>query len=131
MKENLNFDHGTGHGVGSFLNVHESPPSISPLSKYNFKKGMIVSNEPGFYKKNKFGIRIENLILTKKQKDKLYFETLTIAPLEPKLIDFNLLNSTERKWVNDYHRNVFNVISNHLNVSEKKWLKNEISYLLT
>ena len=131
LKENLNFDHGTGHGVGSFLNVHESPPSISPLSKYNFKKGMIVSNEPGFYKKNKFGIRIENLILTKKQKDKLYFETLTTAPLEPKLIDFNLLNSTERKWVNDYHRNVFNVISNHLNISEKKWLKDEISSLLT
>ena len=70
----MNFDHGTGHGVGSFLNVHESPPSISPLSKkYKFKKGMIVSNEPGFYKKNKYGIRIENLVLTRKKQSRFYF----------------------------------------------------------
>ena len=95
-KEKCNFDHGTGHGVGSFLNVHENPPSISPLSRYKFKKGMVVSNEPGFYKKDKYGIRIENLVLTKKRQKQLYFETLTIAPLEPKLIDLTLLSVREK-----------------------------------
>ena len=128
-REKLNFDHGTGHGVGFFLNVHESPPSISPLSKYKFKKGMVVSNEPGFYKKNKYGIRIENLVLTKKKQNKLYFETLTVAPLEPKLIDFKLLTSIERKWLRNYHNKVYKSVSGFLNNKEKMWLQNEISSL--
>ena len=128
-KEKLNFDHGTGHGVGSFLNVHESPPSISPLSKHKFKKGMIVSNEPGFYKKNKYGIRIENLVLTRKKQSRLYFETLTVAPLEPKLIDFKLLTSIERKWLKNYHSKVYKSVAGFLNNKEKMWLQNEISSL--
>ena len=128
-KEKLNFDHGTGHGVGSFLNVHESPPSMSPLSKHKFEKGMIVSNEPGFYKKNKYGIRIENLVLTRKKQSRLYFETLTVAPLEPKLIDFKLLTSKERKWLKDYHNKVYESVAGFLNNKEKKWLQNEISSL--
>ena len=128
-REKLNFDHGTGHGVGFFLNVHESPPSISPLSKYKFKKGMVVSNEPGFYKKNKYGIRIENLVLTRKKQNKLYFETLTVAPLEPKLIDFKLLTSIERKWLRNYHNKVYKLVSGFLNNKEKTWLQNEISSL--
>ena len=128
-KEKLNFDHGTGHGVGSFLNVHESPPSISPLSKHKFKKGMIVSNEPGFYKKNKYGIRIENLVLTRKKQSRLYFETLTVAPLEPKLIDFKLLTSIERKWLKNYHSKVYKSVADFLNNKEKIWLQNEISSL--
>ena len=128
-KEKLNFDHGTGHGVGSFLNVHESPPSISPLSKHKFKKGMIVSNEPGFYKKNKYGIRIENLVLTRKKQSRLYFETLTVAPLEPKLIDFKLLTSIEKKWLKNYHSKVYKSVASFLNNKEKMWLQNEISSL--
>ena len=128
-KEKLNFDHGTGHGVGSFLNVHESPPSISPLSKHKFKKGMIVSNEPGFYKKNKYGIRIENLVLTRKKQSQLYFETLTVAPLEPKLIDFKLLTSIEKKWLKNYHSKVYKSVASFLNNKEKMWLQNEISSL--
>ena len=128
-KEKLNFDHGTGHGVGCFLNVHESPPSISPLSKHKFKKGMIVSNEPGFYKKNKYGIRIENLVLTRKKQSRLYFETLTVAPLEPKLIDFKLLTSIERKWLKNYHIKVYKSVASFLNNKEKMWLQNEISSL--
>jgi Xaa-Pro aminopeptidase len=128
-KEKLNFDHGTGHGVGCFLNVHESPPSISPLSKHKFKKGMIVSNEPGFYKKNKYGIRIENLVLTRKKQSRLYFETLTVAPLEPKLIDFKLLTSVERKWLKNYHSKVYKSVAGFLNNKEKMWLQNEINSL--
>ena len=128
-KEKLNFDHGTGHGVGSFLNVHESPPSISPVSKYKFKKGMVVSNEPGFYKKNKYGIRIENLVLTRKKQSQLYFETLTVAPLEPKLIDCKLLTSIEKKWIKNYHSKVYKSIAGFLNNKEKIWLQNEISSL--
>ena len=128
-KEKLNFDHGTGHGVGSFLNVHESPPSISPVSKYKFKKGMVVSNEPGFYKKNKYGIRIENLVLTRKKQSQLYFETLTVAPLEPKLIDCKLLTSIERKWLKNYHSKVYKSVAGFLNNKEKIWLQNEISSL--
>ena len=130
LNKKYNFDHGTGHGVGSFLNVHESPPSISKVSKSKFNKGMVVSNEPGFYKKNKFGIRIENLVLTKKLKNKYYFETLTLAPLEPKLIDYSLLTIQEKKWIKNYHNNVFKSLSNNLNHQEKKWLKNEISSLI-
>ena len=128
-KEKLNFDHGTGHGVGCFLNVHESPPSISPLSKHKFKKGMIVSNEPGFYKKNKYGIRIENLVLSRKKQSRLYFETLTVAPLEPKLIDFKLLTSIESKWLKNYHSKVYKSVAGFLNSKEKMWLQNEISSL--
>tara|TARA_B100001173_G_scaffold12559_1_gene10679 strand:+ start:1083 stop:2840 length:1758 start_codon:yes stop_codon:yes gene_type:complete len=128
-KEKLNFDHGTGHGVGCFLNVHESPPSISPLSKHKFKKGMIVSNEPGFYKKNKYGIRIENLVLSRKKQSRLYFETLTVAPLEPKLIDFKLLTSVEMKWLKNYHSKVYKSVAGFLNNKEKMWLQNEISSL--
>ena len=129
IKNEYNFDHGTGHGVGSFLNVHEGPQSISPRSKVNFKKGMIVSNEPGFYKKNKYGIRIENLILTKNLKDQLCFETLTMAPLEPKLISWNMLNSEEKNWINKYHKKVFKNLSPYLEKKEILWLNSEINSL--
>ena len=82
----LNYAHGTGHGVGYFLNVHEGPHAISKKNKINFKKGMIVSNEPGYYEKNKFGIRIENLIYVKKKRKKMTFENLTMAPIDKDLI---------------------------------------------
>ena len=81
----LDYAHGTGHGVGYFLNVHEGPQAISKNNKINFREGMIVSNEPGYYEKDKFGIRIENLIYVKKSKKKLLFENLTMAPIDKEL----------------------------------------------
>ena len=92
----LDYAHGTGHGVGYFLNVHEGPQAISKNNKVVFKVGMIVSNEPGYYEKNKFGIRIENLIYVKKIKKKIMFDDLTMAPIDKDLIDLNILNLNEK-----------------------------------
>ena len=87
-KIGLNYSHGTGHGVGYFLNVHEGPQAISKNNKIKFREGMVVSNEPGYYEKNRFGIRIENLIYVKKEKIyKFFFENLTLAPIDKELID--------------------------------------------
>ncbi len=121
-KSNLDYAHGTGHGVGFFLNVHEGPQSISKINKVKIKEGMILSNEPGFYKKNKFGIRIENLVFVKKQNKKLFFENLTLAPIEKDMINFQLLNNLEKNYLFKYHLNVYSKISKYLNSSEKKWL---------
>ena len=106
-KVGLDYAHGTGHGVGYFLNVHEGPQSISKNNKTSFYEGMVISNEPGYYEKNNFGIRIENLIYVKKKKNKKVFENLTMAPIEKELIDVNLLNNKEKNWINDYHQKVF------------------------
>ena len=111
-KVGLDYAHGTGHGVGYFLNVHEGPQSISKNNKTNFCEGMVISNEPGYYEKNKYGIRIENLIYVKKKKNKKVFENLTMAPIEKELIDINLLNNKEINWINDYHKKVFNNLKN-------------------
>ncbi len=121
-KSNLDYAHGTGHGVGFFLNVHEGPQSISKNNQVKFKEGMILSNEPGFYKKNKFGIRIENLVYVKKQNKKLFFENLTMAPIEKDLINYNLLTNFEKNYLFKYHLNVYSKISKYLNSNEKKWL---------
>ena len=87
----LDYAHGTGHGVGYFLNVHEGPHAISKNNKVKLLEGMIVSNEPGYYEKNKFGIRIENLIYIKKGSKGKYFENLTMAPIDKDLINKNIL----------------------------------------
>ena len=121
-QNNLDYAHGTGHGVGFFLNVHEGPQSISKINRVKIKEGMILSNEPGYYKKNKFGIRIENLVYVKKIKKKIFFENLTLAPIEKDLINFNLLNSIEKNYLFKYHLNVYSKISKYLNSKEKKWL---------
>ena len=121
-KNNLDYAHGTGHGVGFFLNVHEGPQSISKFNKIKIKEGMILSNEPGFYKKNQFGIRIENLVYVKKIKGKISFENLTLAPIEKDLINFKLLNLYEKDYLFKYHLNVYSNISKYLNFKEKKWL---------
>ncbi len=121
-KHNLDYAHGTGHGVGFFLNVHEGPQSISKMNKVKIKEGMILSNEPGYYKKNKFGIRIENLVYVKKMKDKILFENLTLAPIEKDLINFNLLNIFEKNYLFKYHLKVYSSISQYLSKKEKKWL---------
>ncbi len=121
-KSNLDYAHGTGHGVGFFLNVHEGPQSISKINKVKIKEGMILSNEPGFYKKNKFGIRIENLVYVKRQNNKLFFENLTTAPIEKDLINLKLLTNLEKNYLFKYHLNVYSKISRYLNSNEKKWL---------
>ncbi len=117
-KIGLNYAHGTGHGVGYFLNVHEGPHSISKKNKINFKEGMIVSNEPGYYEKNKFGIRIENLIYVIRDKDKIRFENLTMAPIDKDLIIQKNLNTIERKWLNDYHKAVYKNLRKSMNKIE-------------
>ncbi len=122
-KKKIDFPHGTGHGVGSYLSVHEGPISISKNSKTKFKTGMILTNEPGYYKKNVYGIRIENILLVIKKKNLLGFDVLTLAPIDLKLIDFNLLSKENKKLLNIYHDKVFNKISNFLNKNEKIWLK--------
>ena len=121
-ESNLDYAHGTGHGVGFFLNVHEGPQSITKINKVKIKEGMILSNEPGYYKKNNFGIRIENLVYVSKKKEKLLFENLTMAPIEKDLINFKLLNDEEKNYLFKYHLNVYTKISKYLNDNEKKWL---------
>ena len=126
-KMGLDYAHGTGHGVGYFLNVHEGPQSISKYNRVKLHEGMIVSNEPGYYKTNKFGIRIENLVYIKKIKNKLKFENLTLAPIDKDLINFKLLNTKERKYLNNYHKKVYLKLNPFLNKNEKNWLKSFIA----
>ena len=124
---NLDYAHGTGHGVGYFLNVHEGPHAISKGNNVNFQEGMIVSNEPGYYEKNKFGIRIENLIYVKKNKKKNCFENLTMAPIEKELIDRKILDKSEKEWINNYHKKVFNKLNRFMNATEVVELKKACS----
>ena len=118
----LDYRHGTGHGVGFFLNVHEGPQSISKNNKVELKEGMILSNEPGFYHENKFGIRIENLVFIKKIQNNLNFENLTFAPIDKDLIDFKMLKNYEKEYLFNYHLETYSKISSYLNKNEKKWL---------
>ena len=106
-KNGLDYSHGTGHGVGYFLNVHEGPQAISKNNKVKLKEGMILSNEPGYYETNKFGIRIENLLYVKKEKNKNIFKNLTMAPIDKELINPNILNKNEKNWLNNYHKEVY------------------------
>ncbi|MEM6378004.1 MAG: aminopeptidase P family protein [Bacteroidota bacterium] len=132
-KDGKDYGHGTGHGVGFFLNVHEGPQGISSQSysaraRTAFKPGMILSNEPGFYKTDGFGIRIENLILcveTEKQyNDQPFyqFETLTLFPIEQSLINVDLMDAEELEWLNQYHTQVFEQLAPALNEAERSWL---------
>ncbi len=115
---NLDYAHGTGHGVGYFLNVHEGPHAITKNNFIKFKEGMVVSNEPGYYEKNKFGIRIENLIYVKKNKYRLYFDNFTMVPIDKNLIEISILSETEKKWINSYHKTVFKNLKNFMNKVE-------------
>ena len=121
-REGLHYAHGTGHGVGFFLNVHEGPQSISKYNTVKIEKGMILSNEPGYYKKNHYGIRIENLVYTKQLKKKIFFVNLTLAPVEKDLINYKLLNKTEKDYLFKYHLNIYSEYSTSLNKKERKWL---------
>ena len=119
---NYDYGHGTGHGVGFFLNVHEGPQSISKFNNVKLSEGMILSNEPGFYKEGKFGIRIENLIYVKKKNKKLFFENLTLAPIDKDLINYKMLNNKEKDYLFRYHLLVYSKISKYLSKNEKSWL---------
>ena len=123
----LDYSHGTGHGVGYFLNVHEGPHAISQKNKVKIQEGMIISNEPGYYEKNNFGIRIENLIYVKKNRGKKFFENLTLAPIDKELIDMSILNKKEKKWLNNYHKKVFNSLKDKMNNDEILELKKACS----
>jgi len=122
-KIGLDYPHGTGHGVGYFLNVHEGPQSLSKKNKINLKPGMIISNEPGYYKEGYFGIRIENLVFIKKNN----FEELTLAPMEKDLINKKMLNNKEIYWLNKYHAKVKKNLFRFMNSQEKKELINACS----
>ncbi|MDC3038931.1 aminopeptidase P family protein [Candidatus Pelagibacter sp.] len=121
-EDKKDFSHGTGHGVGYFLNVHEGPQAISRRNNIKLREGMILSNEPGFYLQGKYGIRIENLIYIKKVKKNLVFKNLTLAPIDIDLINFNLLSSQEKEYLINYHFEVYSKIHKFLSLSEKKWL---------
>ena len=126
-KAGLDYAHGTGHGVGYFLNVHEGPQAISKINNIKLEEGMILSNEPGYYETNKFGIRLENLVFIKKYKKKLRFENLTLAPIEKDLINFELLNKKEKKYLNEYHKKIYMILGSYLNKDEKSWLRSFIN----
>ena len=123
----LNYAHGTGHGVGYFLNVHEGPQAISRNNKIRLLEGMVVSNEPGYYEKNKFGIRIENLIYIKKIKNKNYFKNFTMVPIDKDLVVNSMLNKNEKRWLNDYHREVYKNLKDGMNKNEIGELKKACS----
>lgn len=127
----FDFDHGTGHGVGSFLSVHEGPQRISKAGHVPLDPGMIVSNEPGYYKTGAYGIRIENLLVvhdarpvTGGEREMMGFETLTLAPIDLNLVDVSLLTTDERAWLNAYHADVATKVGPALNEEERAWLAN-------
>jgi Xaa-Pro aminopeptidase len=123
----LDYAHGTGHGVGSYLCVHEGPQRISQIpNRVALQPGMVLSNEPGYYKTGAYGIRIENLIMVqpvKGRKDFLGFETLTLAPYDRALIDVKMLHANERTWVDNYHARVWQELSPLVDTKTKAWLK--------
>lgn len=137
----VDYAHGTGHGVGSFLSVHEGPQRISPAGSSQsggdepLKAGMFLSNEPGYYKQGDFGIRIENLVLVVpikiagQEKDMLGFETLTFVPIDKSLIKAEMLSPSERDWLNSYHAEVLAKIGPQLSGADLDWLKDQTSPL--
>ncbi len=125
-KAGKDYGHGTGHGVGAYLSVHEGPQSISKRGAEPLKTGMILSNEPGFYVEGQYGIRIENLVLVRDCADYpgfLEFETLTLAPIDRRLIDISLLDAHERDWLNAYHARVFDTVAPSLEHADSDWLR--------
>jgi Xaa-Pro aminopeptidase len=124
----LDYDHGTGHGVGSYLGVHEGPHGIGKKPSVPLLPGMIVSNEPGYYKKGEYGIRIENLVFVREinipgaERPMLGFETLTVAPIDLDLVDVSLLNGAEIDWLNSYHDHVLHSLSPLLEGETAEWL---------
>ena len=130
----LNFGHGTGHGVGFFMNVHEPPQGIAPAVNARgttpHQPGMLTSNEPGFYKEGEYGIRLENLVLCVEDEKTAFgqfysFDTVTLFPFDNQLIDKTLLSKSELDWLNAYHERVYESLSPHLDETEKAWMKGQ------
>ena len=122
--KNANYAHGTGHGVGYFSNVHEGPVSISPHCEKTLSPGMILTNEPGYYQENAFGIRLENMMLVKNALgNQLQFEILSLVPFDLKFIEKSLLTESEISWLNEYHEKIFSEISSLLEPNIAAWLK--------
>ena len=128
----LDFDHGTGHGVGSYLSVHEGPQRIAKTGTVALEPGMILSNEPGYYQEGDFGIRIENLIVVREagpvpggDRNMLSFETITLAPIDRRLISPQLMTPVECAWLNTYHNRVYGTVSasKSLTPQERDWLR--------
>ena len=129
----MNYGHGTGHGVGFFLNVHEGPQSIgsgaSGRSAFPLTPGMLTSNEPGVYHEGRYGIRTENLILCVEHSESeafgkfLAFETVTLCPIDLSLVEIGLLAQEEVDWLNDYHKMVLERLGPHLSTEEREWLE--------
>ncbi len=128
----LNYNHGTGHGVGAYLSVHEGPQAISPTrcTGVPLEEGNLLSNEPGFYKEGAYGIRIENLVLTVRDDEHsseecafLRFETVTLCPIDTRLIDGALLDAGQRRWLDEYHEQVRRELSPRLDAAERAWLE--------
>jgi Xaa-Pro aminopeptidase len=125
----LDFDHGTGHGVGSYLSVHEGPQSISRRGMAALEPGMIVSDEPGYYREGAYGIRIENLLLVNEaavppggERAMLSFETLTLAPVDRRLVEAAMLTPEELAWLNAYHARVAATLAGELGEEDRAWL---------
>jgi Xaa-Pro aminopeptidase len=126
----LDYSHGTGHGIGSYLSVHEGPQSISKRGMTVLEAGMIVSNEPGYYKEGAYGIRIENLVLVRQpekvaggDQDVMSFETLTLAPIDRRLVLSEIMTPVELDWLNAYHARVRQVIGPELGSTDRAWLE--------
>lgn len=128
LEVGLNYAHGTGHGVGCYLGVHEASTHISPRDERCFRAGMVVSNEPGYYKEGEYGIRIESLVLVYEAQDgDVYqFETLSFAPFDRRLIIVDMLNDQEKLWLSNYHKEVVRKLSIHLSKKELDWLSQQI-----
>lgn len=130
-----NYAHGTGHGVGFFNNVHEGPQSISPAcnsrARNPIQRGMIFSNEPGYYEEGTYGIRIENILACKhtENEDFICFESLTLFPIDTRLIDNQLLTAEEKNWLNEYHDLVFKKLSPMLDTTHKEWLSHKCQHI--
>ncbi|MCF6445245.1 aminopeptidase P family protein [Nereida sp. MMG025] len=131
--QGLDYGHGTGHGVGVYLCVHEGPQRISRMSEQPLKPGMILSNEPGYYREGAFGIRIENLIVVREARDTqtpMYdFETLTWVPIDPRLIDVDALSADERAWINSYHAEIAAKLDGALSPGAAAWLARTVTPL--
>lgn len=124
--QGMDYAHGTGHGVGCYLCVHEAAASISPRGERVFSEGMLISNEPGYYKEQAFGIRIENLILVQRsagQRDRFMFETVTLAPYDVRLIDNKMLSLREKAWLREYNKSLCDTLWSYLDDAEKDWLE--------
>jgi len=121
-KKGLDYPHSTGHGVGYFLNVHEGPIAISKDYKIMLQPGQVMSNEPGFYQKDKFGIRLENMIYVKKIQNKTYFKNLTVVPFDKELINFKLLTKKEKDYLINYNLEIYSNVEKYLTYEEKFWL---------